>query len=214
MQSNKQGQGAIEYLLIIGAAVIIAVIVIALMMSLSGQGTAAAEEAGLGSEYTKALIMAKSCKKLILPDDNSGNGGHSYYTAVTDEKVSAINFLGEDFEEGHAISTGNGPLIPMGTLADNTYITDRVYWALENGYISVLVDGKNALDNGYRLVRADDPANIDGAGDVLAVVRWAYLGNTYTWITIDTDLTGWDGDGIYGNHEEATVELCYLERKE
>ena len=48
---NLRGQGAIEYLLIIGAAVIIAVIVIALMMSLSGQGTGAVEEAGVSSIY-------------------------------------------------------------------------------------------------------------------------------------------------------------------
>ena len=49
---QRKAQGAIEYLLIIGAAVIIAVIVIALMMGLAGQGTQATEEAGLGKAYS------------------------------------------------------------------------------------------------------------------------------------------------------------------
>ncbi len=45
---EEKAQGAIEYLLIIGAAVIIAVIVIALMMSLSTEGTSAADDANVG----------------------------------------------------------------------------------------------------------------------------------------------------------------------
>ena len=45
-------QGAIEYLLIIGAAVIIAVIVIAVMMGLSGTGTGAVDDAGIDSAYS------------------------------------------------------------------------------------------------------------------------------------------------------------------
>ncbi len=55
---ETKAQGAIEYLLIIGAAVIIAVIVIALMMGLAGQGTEATEEAGLGNEFEKAQCQA------------------------------------------------------------------------------------------------------------------------------------------------------------
>ena len=47
----KKAQGAIEYLLIIGAAVIIAVIVIALMMGLAQQGTTNVETADVSSGY-------------------------------------------------------------------------------------------------------------------------------------------------------------------
>lgn len=59
---NSKGQGAIEYLLIIGAAVIIAVIVIVVMMTLAEQGTTAVEEAGLGSEYNKGLMLQNNVK--------------------------------------------------------------------------------------------------------------------------------------------------------
>jgi Flp pilus assembly pilin Flp len=55
---DEKGQGAIEYLLIIGAAVIIAVIVIALMMTLSQQGTTAADEAGLEDTYEEAQCQS------------------------------------------------------------------------------------------------------------------------------------------------------------
>ena len=55
---ETKAQGAIEYLLIIGAAVIIAVIVIALMMGLAGQGTEATEEAGVGSAFEQAQCQA------------------------------------------------------------------------------------------------------------------------------------------------------------
>jgi len=48
---NRKAQGAIEYLLIIGAAVIIAVIVIAVMMGLSGTGTGAIDDTDVGSAY-------------------------------------------------------------------------------------------------------------------------------------------------------------------
>ena len=55
---ETKAQGAIEYLLIIGAAVIIAVIVIALMMGLAGQGTEATEEAGVGNAFEQAQCQA------------------------------------------------------------------------------------------------------------------------------------------------------------
>ncbi len=53
----QSGQGAIEYLLIIGAAVIIAVIVIALMMGLAGQGTQATQEAGVQTTYSELELF-------------------------------------------------------------------------------------------------------------------------------------------------------------
>ena len=62
---NHTGQGAIEYLLIIGAAVIIAVIVIALMMSLAGTGTENTQEAGLDSAYS-GLMGIKDKHKGIM----------------------------------------------------------------------------------------------------------------------------------------------------
>jgi Flp pilus assembly pilin Flp len=52
---DEKGQGAIEYLLIIGAAVIIAVIVIALMMTLSQQGTTAADDANIDGTYSDLI---------------------------------------------------------------------------------------------------------------------------------------------------------------
>ncbi len=51
----SKAQGAIEYLLIMGAAVIIAVIVIMLMMSLSDTGTTNIQEAGLESIYSDLM---------------------------------------------------------------------------------------------------------------------------------------------------------------
>jgi uncharacterized protein (UPF0333 family) len=57
---EEKAQGAIEYLLIIGAAVIIAVIVIALMMGLAGQGTGAADDAGIDETFV-SLQCQKDC---------------------------------------------------------------------------------------------------------------------------------------------------------
>ena len=76
---DSKGQGAIEYLLIIGAAVIIAVIVIALMMTLSQQGTGAAEEAGLEDVFEKAQCQ-KDCGFLGINTDT----GTSCYEKYTD----------------------------------------------------------------------------------------------------------------------------------
>ena len=49
--NKSQAQGAIEYLLIIGAAIIIAVIVISLMMGLGQQGTTNVDSANTGGAY-------------------------------------------------------------------------------------------------------------------------------------------------------------------
>ncbi len=57
---EEKAQGAIEYLLIIGAAVIIAVIVIALMMGLAQQGTGAADDAGIDETFV-SLQCQKDC---------------------------------------------------------------------------------------------------------------------------------------------------------
>jgi hypothetical protein len=76
---DSKGQGAIEYLLIIGAVVIIAVIVIAVMMSLSQQGTTAAEDAGLEDTFEKAQCQ-KDCGFLGA---NAGTG-ESCYEKYTD----------------------------------------------------------------------------------------------------------------------------------
>ena len=77
----NRGQGAIEYLLIIGAAVIIAVIVITLMMSLSGQGTGAVEEAGVSTTYSELELFKISQltgvdfgKELSISDKGLGEG--------------------------------------------------------------------------------------------------------------------------------------------
>ena len=59
MERREIAQGAIEYLLIIGAAVIIAVIVIALMMSLAGQGTQAAQDADVRDIYHDLKVNLK-----------------------------------------------------------------------------------------------------------------------------------------------------------
>ena len=57
---KERAQGAIEYLLIIGAAVIIAVIVITLMGSLSATGSMNVKEAGVENTFHKNLDI-KDC---------------------------------------------------------------------------------------------------------------------------------------------------------
>lgn len=57
---ENKAQGAIEYLLIIGAAVIIAVIVITLMMSLSGTGSQQVKTADAENQFHLALDI-KDC---------------------------------------------------------------------------------------------------------------------------------------------------------
>ena len=57
---KESAQGAIEYLLIIGAAVIIAVIVITLMGSLSASGSMNVKEAGVENTFHTSLDI-KEC---------------------------------------------------------------------------------------------------------------------------------------------------------
>jgi len=66
----EKGQGAIEYLLIIGAAVIIAVIVITLMVSFAGQGQQAAEGADVGG----ALEEGQCLNDCTFLGSNNGMG--------------------------------------------------------------------------------------------------------------------------------------------
>ena len=74
---EKRAQGAIEYLLIIGAAVIIAVIVIAVMMGLSTTGTEGAAEAseGVEGQYDEALDI-RDCE--LLDDCTSTDAAPVY----------------------------------------------------------------------------------------------------------------------------------------
>jgi hypothetical protein len=74
-ENHSFGQGAIEYLLIIGAAVIIAVIVIALMMTLAQQGTTATEEADVKDIYHDLKVNLRGYEIEIIAGDNSGYGG-------------------------------------------------------------------------------------------------------------------------------------------
>jgi uncharacterized protein (UPF0333 family) len=68
---NTNGQGAIEYLLIIGAAVIIAVIVIAFMMGLTQEGTNVSDEAGIEDTF----IAAQCQKDCSYTNDTMAEGG-------------------------------------------------------------------------------------------------------------------------------------------
>jgi hypothetical protein len=73
---EKKGQGAIEYLLIIGAAVIIAVIVISLMMTLSQQGTGAADDADVEGIYGDLdAYKQESLSKVTLTRGQPLTGG-------------------------------------------------------------------------------------------------------------------------------------------
>lgn len=74
-KNNSFGQGAIEYLLIIGAAVIIAVIVIALMLTLAQQGTENAEAADVKDIYHDLKVNLRGYEIEIVAGDNSGYGG-------------------------------------------------------------------------------------------------------------------------------------------
>ena len=75
---NKRGQGALEYLLIISAAVIVAVIVIALMLGLTQEGSSAAADANIGG----TLDDAQSLKLCI--EDCSALNPIAPYTPTTD----------------------------------------------------------------------------------------------------------------------------------
>jgi hypothetical protein len=185
---NSKGQGSIEYLLIIGAAVIIAVIVIVLMMALSQQGTTAVEEAGLGSEYTKGLISGKQCEKLLLGYDNGNNTGssdylntYSYYVSITPDKLSTFEWgiNNSDFDLPNDVYVGQGLLITNGMSGEE--MIDRIYWALENKYISILINGKDALTLNYSLEKSHTPNLNDSSGNTVGVIYW----ENKAWISVD-----------------------------
>lgn len=88
-------------------------------------------------------------------------------------------------------------------------MVDRVYWALENKYISILVNDKDALLNGYSLEKSSD-STIESIGNTIGVIYW----DNKAWISVDKGPFGWDDDGYYyGLHEEANIELCYINKK-
>ena len=83
---TSQGQGAIEYLLIIGAAVIIAVIVISLMMGLAGQGTGAVQDADVSDIYHDLKVSLRGYE-IDMYDSSWANGT----AADVKDRCSAIN---------------------------------------------------------------------------------------------------------------------------
>ena len=215
-----KGQGAIEYLLIIGAAVIIAVIVIALMMGLGGQGTGAVEEAGVGSEYSKGLIQAKSCTKLpFIEDDHMGSNhsdripkNYSYYLGFTADQIMTEYYYDNTpnvYIENN-VFVGNGPMIPKNIAANDSKMLDYIEAAIRNKDISILINGKDALSQGYevKVFRLGEP-DLTITNTKMIAVYYA-IDEIYTWIVVDEGLgKNWTA---YGYHAKAKVELCYLDK--
>ncbi len=112
---NNTGQGAIEYLLIIGAAVIIAVIVIALMMSLAGTGTENTQEAGLDSAYS-GLMGIKDKHKGVMTITLKFTAGVPTDVIVPDVPDNTINLndLFPNAPVGTTIQTSDGRESTMG----------------------------------------------------------------------------------------------------
>ncbi len=75
---SKKGQGALEYLLIIGAAVIIAVIVIAVIMGLTQSGTKATDDADIQGSFDAANLQLCEQK--------------DYVYTFNDEETCAVKF--------------------------------------------------------------------------------------------------------------------------
>ncbi len=81
---NTKGQGALEYLLIIGAAVIIAVIVIVVMMGMAEEGTAAADTADTNAAYSDGLAMATCADECTNAIDMYDNSSKTYTSCAVD----------------------------------------------------------------------------------------------------------------------------------
>ena len=98
----EKGQGAIEYLLIIGAAVIIAVIVIALMMNLGATGTTAVDDAETESTYNELYEeQARSMGNEYVAEGST----ESFIYIGSDTTVS--EFMGSKVSEGTTLEITN-----------------------------------------------------------------------------------------------------------
>ena len=99
---NSKGQGAIEYLLIIGAAVIIAAIVIGVMMGLSTTGTEQVEEAGAGDTYaTLYEQQARAQGNEYIP-----TGATEVFIYEGEDGASIKSVLGDELSDGTQVTVG------------------------------------------------------------------------------------------------------------
>jgi len=116
MKFNK-GQGALEYLLLIGGAVLIAVIVIALLVGLGGQGRkdAQGQATNLG-EIQGQTPQAAMLTNVIYASSNltltwAANGGVDANVVVTD--------IGNVVIDEFVITSNN--IVPVGVLTAGQY---------------------------------------------------------------------------------------------
>lgn len=118
MKFNK-GQGALEYLLLIGGAVLIAVIVIALLVGLGGQGRkdAQGQATNLGEIQGQTPQAAMLTNVIINTDRNeltltwAANGGVDANVVVTD--------IGNVVIDEFVITSNN--IVPVGVLTAGQY---------------------------------------------------------------------------------------------
>lgn len=123
---QNKGQGSIEYLLIIGAAVIVAVLVITLMMSLSGTGTQNVEDSGVDSAYEGlfgikdkykgvmrvSLSFKAGQNELVVPQFYASNMLEDVFDSEQTPLGTTIEINGESYilEEDGWKETGQVPL--------------------------------------------------------------------------------------------------------
>ena len=83
---NKKGQGALEYLLLIGGAVLVAVIVITLLLQITDQG----EKDTTATANAAAITICKNRLQTICPGFTSGSIDDACSNNVTKSDCSDL----------------------------------------------------------------------------------------------------------------------------
>lgn len=144
MNLNKTGQGALEYLLLIGGAVLIAVIVIALLISTgspnnkSTQDNASAAQSSMGSVAIAPIIYSTGCDIAggVNDIDIEYNGGiltatlNGASAIITDHPIQAGH--AKMFIEDLCLGTGQKTIILTSTNAATNSSASTTYTFLDN----------------------------------------------------------------------------------
>ncbi len=110
MKFNKKGQGALEYLLLIGGAVLIAVIVIALLV---GMGSSSKKDASQGGDRINqaisgtaiaSVLQSANCDGNVLKISYTHNGGD--VNLVIDDTISTTITVDSTTSSYSGVSAG------------------------------------------------------------------------------------------------------------
>lgn len=155
MKFNKKGQGALEYLLLIGGAVLIAVIVIALLVGMGSQSRDSAREQANKAQQNTDIPLAAH---IISVDAN-----YAQCIGTGAPTISVVNWNSMGGGGTHVLKIMNTSDMVLGiadvdvstaTLTDGTLILNPGVTAVKSIKLEAAIDNTNCGDSYYVVIES------------------------------------------------------------